>query len=320
MADMTSSLPLPGAQSSVEQDYGFGRILSEQHGYRLLNRDGSYNVQLDNASPWSRFFSYYTFISISWPKFFAIFAMIYLAVVEIFAFFYVAAGPNQLSGAMDVGEDLRAFFFSVHTLATVGYGNISPVGTRANVIVTFESFASWTLFALFAGLIFARFSRPVAGIVFSKDAVIAPYGNGTAFEFRLVNSKCNPLFNLEALVVLSRFEQNDRGRERKFHPLKLERDKVAFFPLNWTVVHAIDKDSPLWGWNKQMLIEAEAEFFILITAMDDTYSQQVNKRASYTAREVEFGRKFKMMYEQKGNKMVLDLAKLDATEKVSLPA
>ena len=317
---MTSPLPLPGAATQVEQDYGFGRVVSEQHGYRLLNRDGSYNVRLENGSASSRILSYYTFLSISWPKFFAIFAVIYLAVVEVFAFLYAAAGPGQLSGEMHSSEYLRAFFFSVHTLATVGYGNISPVGTLANVIVTFESFASWTLFALFAGLIFARFSRPTAGIVFSKDAIIAPYGNGTAFEFRLVNSKCNPLFNVEALVVLSRFEQGDRGRERKFHPLKLERDKVAFFPLNWTVVHAIDKDSPLWGWNKQMLMGAEAEFFILITAMDDTYSQQVNKRASYMAQEVEFGRKFKMMYQQEGNRMVLDLAKLDATESAKLPA
>ena len=317
---MTSSLPLPGSATQVEQDYGFGRVLTEQHGYRLLNRDGSYNVDLENGSPWSRVFSYYTFLSISWPKFFAIFAVLYAVVVAIFGWFYVAAGPDQLSGAVDGGEYARAFFFSVHTLATVGYGSISPVGTTANIIVTFESFASWALFALFAGLIFARFSRPTAGIVFSRSAIIAPYGNGTAFEFRIVNSKCNPLFNLEALVVLSRFEQGDRGRERKFHALKLERDKVAFFPLNWTLVHAIDSNSPLAGWDQRMLIDAEAEFFILITAMDDTYSQQVNKRASYLANEVEFGRKFKMMYQQDGNKMVLDLAKLDATERASLPA
>lgn len=156
----------------------------------------------------------------------------------------------------------------------------------------------------------------MAGIVYSKNAIIAPYRDITAFEFRVVNSKSNVLLNLEALVVLSRFEDNADGRERKYHTLKLERNKVAFFPLNWTVVHAVGSDSPFRGWTKQMLIDAEAEIFILITAIDDTYSQSVNSRASFTAQEIELGRKFLMMYEQH---MVLDLEKLDATESAALP-
>ncbi len=320
MADMATPLPLPGATSQVEQDFGFGKVVSGQHGYRLLNRDGSYNVRLENGPVGSRLFSYYTFLNIPWPRFFALFALIYLVANLFFAELYVLAGPGELQGTLHGNAYLTAFFFSVHTLATVGYGSISPVGTMANWIVTFESMASWALFALFAGLVFARFSRPVAGIVYSKSAIIAPYRDISGFEFRVVNAKCNPLFNLEALVVLSRFEEGGNGRERKFHPLKLEREKVAFFPLNWTVVHAIERDSPLYGWTKQMLIEAEAEVFILITAIDDTYSQQVNSRASYTAQEIEFARKFVMMYEQNDKHMVLDLAKLDKTQAASLPA
>jgi inward rectifier potassium channel len=91
-----------------------------------------------------------------------------------FALLYLLAGRNQLQGTLHGNSYLRAFFFSVHTLATVGYGNIAPVGTLANSIVTLESMASWALFALFAGLVFSRFSRPVAGIVYSKNAIIAP--------------------------------------------------------------------------------------------------------------------------------------------------
>jgi len=318
MADMATPLPLPGATSQVEQDFGFGKVVSGQHGYRLLNRDGSYNVRLEHGSIGSRFFSYYTFISIPWPRFFTLFALIYIVVNLCFSVLYVFAGPDQLQGTLHGNFYLTAFFFSVHTLATVGYGNISPVGTAANWIVTFESMASWALFALFAGLVFARFSRPVAGIVYSKSAIIAPYRNISTFEFRVVNSKCNPLFNLEALVVLSRFEDDGNGRVRKYHTLKLEREKVAFFPLNWTVVHAIDKDSPFSGWTKQMLVDAEAEVFILITAIDDTYSQAVNSRASYTANEIDYGKKFVMMYEQKEKHMVLDLEKLDMTEPAML--
>jgi inward rectifier potassium channel len=316
MAEMTSPLPLPGATIPAEQDLGFGKVLSTQRGYRLLNRDGSYNVRLENGSAWSRFVSYYTFLAMPWPRFFAVFAAVYALANLLFAFLYLAAGPGQLGGDEHLSRFLRAFFFSVHTFATVGYGSISPIGTLANVIVTVESFASWVVFALFAGMIFARFSRPVAGIRYSSNAVIAPYRDTVAFEFRVVNFKYNPLFNLEATLTLSRFEHTGNGRERRYHTLKLEREKVAFFPLNWTVVHAIENNSPLVGWTREMLIEAEAEFFVMITAMDDTYSQTVNSRASYTAQEVLYGRKFVMMYEQQERQMVLDLAKLDATEAV----
>ena len=161
----------------------------------------------------------------------------------------------------------------------------------------------------------------MAGIVYSKTAIVAPYNGGQALEFRVVNSKCNPLFNLEALVALSRFEDGPGGkRERKYHTLKLERNKVAFFPLNWTIVHAIDDESPLKGWSKEMLIAAETEVFVLITAFDDTYSQTVNSRASYTSHEIDFGRRFQMMYHQDHKQMILDLEKLDAVEEAELPA
>ncbi len=319
MAEMSAPLPLSGT-TQAEQDFGFGKVVTDKHGYRLLNRDGSYNVRREHASRWERLFSYYTFLNISWPKFFVSFAMTYLALNAVFAGLYTAAGPGELEGTLHGSTYLRAFFFSVHTLATVGYGSISPVGTLANWIVTGETLIGLALFALFTGLVFARFSRPVSGIQYSKTALVAPYRDITAFEFRVVNSKHNPLFNLEALVVLSRFEDRGNGRERKFHTLKLERDKVAFFPLNWTVVHAIERDSPFWGWTKQMLIAAEAEVFILITAIDDTFSQSVYSRASYLAQEIDYGRKFVLMYQQDQDKMVIDLEKLDATEEVALPA
>ncbi|HET9697058.1 MAG TPA: ion channel [Terriglobales bacterium] len=321
MADMTSPLPLPGATAPAEQDFGFGKVVSGQRGYRLLNRDGSYNVRIENGPLWTRFFSYYTFLNVSWPRFFAVFALLYVALNALFAWLFLLGGPDQLQGTVHGTEYLKAFFFSVHTFATVGYGSISPVGTYANWIVTIESMASWVTFALFAGLIFARFSRPVAGIVYSKMAIVAPYNGGMALEFRVVNSKCNPLFNLEALVALSRFEDGPTGkRERKYHTLKLERNKVAFFPLNWTIVHAIEEGSPLKGWTKEMLIAAEAEIFVLITAFDDTYSQTINSRASYTAHEIDFGRRFQLMYHQDHKQMVLDLGKLDSVERAELSA
>jgi inward rectifier potassium channel len=320
MAERTTALPLPGANAQVEQDLGFGRVLSEKHNYRLINRDGSFNVRVEHSSPLARLFSYHTFLNLTWPRFFLLFGAAYLLINAFFAVLYLAAGNNALAGDEIVAPFWRAFFFSVHTFATVGYGSISPVSVMANVIVTGETLVGLMCFALITGLVFARFSRPVADIRYSSCAIIAPYMDRTAFEFRVVNSRQNQLINLEATVMMSRFERDDAGaRPRRFYQLKLERQKVALFPLNWTVVHPIDQASPLHGWTKEMLLDAEVEIAVLITAVDETFAQTVNSRASYTAHEIQFGRRFVLMYELAEKQIVMDLAKLDATEPATLP-
>jgi inward rectifier potassium channel len=197
-----------------------------------------------------------------------------------------------LQGNAGVPEFMRAFFFSVHTFATIGYGNIVPVGVAANLLVTLESLVGFTSFALVAGLVFARFSRPTAHIIYSRQAVIAPYAGLTAFMFRIMNGRDNELVEVHATITMGRFENAGGIRQRRFYPLDLERRKVAFFPLNWTIVHPIDERSPLWGWDEKMLRESEAEFLILLTAIDDTFAQTVHNRGSYTAEEIVWGAKF----------------------------
>ncbi|MGZ4787937.1 MAG: ion channel [Terriglobales bacterium] len=320
MAERSTALPLPGASVEVEQDLGFGRVLSEKHNYRLLNRDGSFNVRVEHGSPLARLFSYHAFLSMSWPTFFLFFGSAYLLLNVLFAVLYLLAGPTALVGNAHVSPFLRAFFFSVHTFATVGYGSIAPETALANFIVTAETLVSLMTFAVVTGLIFSRFSRPVADIRYSSCAIIAPYLDSTAFEFRVVNGRQNQLINLEATVMLSRFEGDGVNRQRKYHQLKLERNRVALFPLNWTIVHPIDQNSPFSGWTKEMLLQGETEVFVLITAVDETFAQTVNSRASYTAREIQFGRRFVPMYNIADNVMVLDLEKLDATDTASLPA
>src|SRR3954451_24023203 len=206
MADRTTSLPLPGATVQIEQDLGFGRVLAERHNYRLLNRDGSFNVRVTHGATLSRIFSYHAFLNLSWPWFFFAFSAYYLLLNAFFAFLYVAAGRGALQGQVGRSPFWSAFFFSVHTFATVGYGSISPVTPMANVIVTAETLVGLMTFAVVTGLIFSRFSRPVADIRYSSCAVIAPYFGSTAFEFRVVNGRQNQLINLEATVSLSRFE------------------------------------------------------------------------------------------------------------------
>lgn len=275
-----------------ERDLGFGSSLSRRKNFRLLNRDGSFNVRRHSTAVWESLYSYNALISMRASAFFLVVLFWYLMLNLLFAVGYLLCGPGALQGSAGVPDFMRAFFFSVHTFATIGYGNIVPAGIAANLLVTLESLVGLTSFALVAGLVFARFSRPSAHIIYSRSAIIAPYGAGSGFQFRIMNGRENELVEVTATISMSRFENAGGIRQRKFYSLELERRKVAFFPLNWTIVHPIDDKSPLWGWDEKMLIESEAEFLILLTAIDDTFAQTVHNRGSYTAQEIVWGAKF----------------------------
>src|SRR4029077_810070 len=180
------------------------------------------------------------------------------------ALLYLACGVDSLAGveaARMGGVFWRAFFFSVETIGTIGYGNVAPNNFPAHIVMTSESLVGLLMFALGTGILFSRFSRPTAALMFSARAVVAPYRGlpGGAFMFRVTNARSNQLVELEAKVLFSRIE----GSSRKYDALKLERTRVVFFPLSWTVVHPVDEESPLWGLSHSDLTRAEAEFLIL---------------------------------------------------------
>ncbi|MGA2992217.1 MAG: ion channel [Candidatus Korobacteraceae bacterium] len=292
-------------------DLGFGSVVSNEPGFRLLNRDGSFNVVKPAARWLQSSASYHRMLTMSWPKFLAILLAGYLAANLVFACIFYLLGPQAMAGDIHTSEFLRAFFFSIDTLATLGSGSVAPVGVVANAVVGVEALVGLLAFAMAAGLIFARFSRPVADIAFSNHALIAPYRDITAFEFRIVNARENQLIDVRARVVFSRFETAYGRRQRLFTPLLLEREGVTFLPLNWTVVHPIDRASPLFGWTEERLLAAEAEFLILLTAIDETFAQTVHSRSSYIASEVVWGASFAPMYRNAGGAMELDLSRLD---------
>jgi inward rectifier potassium channel len=302
---------------AVSSDLGFGSVVSNAPGFRLLNRDGSFNVAKPVARRLQSLASYHRMITMSWPKFFAVLLAGYLVSNLIFACIFYLLGPQALAGDVHTSEFLRAFFLSIDTLATLGSGNITPIGVASNVVVGVEALVGLLAFAMAAGLIFARFSRPVADIAFSSRALIAPYRDITAFEFRIVNTRENQLFEVHARVSFSRFETVKGRRVRLFTPLVLEREGVTFLPLNWTVVHPIDRQSPLFGWTEERLLAAEAEFLILLTAIDETFVQTVHSRSSYVAREVVWGASFAPMYRNVHGAMELDLSKLDHLKPLS---
>jgi inward rectifier potassium channel len=236
---------------------------------------------------------------------------------------FFGLGPGALGGdeAPTAFERfLLDFFFSIHTFATIGYGTVHPVQNSAHWVVTLESLVGLLAVALMTGLVFARFSRPIARIIFSERAVIAPYApTGRGFMFRLVNGRTNQLMDLQATVALS-WRLNDGRPGRSFHELPLERPGVILFPLSWTVVHPIGPDSPLYGVSGDELRARDAEFTIVIRGMDETFAQQVHARTSYRADEVLAGAKFSDIFLRRpGAPLGIDISRIHRTEPAPLP-
>jgi len=318
------SPPTPVPAPAVEDpnlDLGFGSVVARESRRRFLNRDGTFNVKRQGLGFWESLSLYHWMLTISWPQFLSLVVGSYLFINAFFASMFLACGPGALNGIEEgtlLHRFAQTFFFSVHTLATIGYGNITPRTTTANLVVTSESLIGLLGFAFAAGIMFARFSRPTAEILFSDHAVIAPYRDITAFMFRIANRKSNQLVELQAKVLLSRWKKGAEGTDREFIQLKLERDRVTFFPLSWTVVHPIDDKSPLFGVTTETLHQAEAEFLIMLTGFDETFSQSVHTRSSYKGEEVLCGARFKsMLLKADGGLIGVDLRELNSIEKIS---
>jgi inward rectifier potassium channel len=310
--------------ASVNLDLGFGSVVARESRQRLLNRDGSFNVRREGLRFWESLSAYHYLLTMSWSKFLAIVSGVFLLTNTLFALLFVACGDGALmraTGLPTLGRFPDAFFFSVETLATIGYGHIAPVTTAANVVMTIESLIGLLAFAVVAGFVFARFARPTARIRFSRNAVVAPYRDGKAFMFRIVNQRSSQMVNLYAQVLLSRRKRGGKTKvDREFIPLRLERDSVVFFPLSWTIVHPIDETSPLRHWTGEDLIECDAEFLVLLNGFEETFSQNVHTRSSYAAEEIVWGARYRNMFNppDENGEVSVDIRKLDELEPVPL--
>jgi len=293
--------PVAVPRSSEEEfkDLGFGTEVARGVRRRLLNRDGTFNVTREGLNPLSALSLYHWLLVISWSRLLVFLTVSYVAFNALFAGAFLLCGPDALqsaSGSFAAHPFYRAFFFSVDTFATIGYGNIIPVGVAANILVTIEALVNILAIALATGVIFSRFSRPSARIVYSRNAIVAPYREKTALEFRIANGRTSQLIEVQIQVILTKLEQVNGTSIRKFYDLDLERQRVVFFTLSWTVVHPIDPSSPIWGLTKKDLIDADAEVLILLTGTDETLSQTVHSRSSYKADEIVWGAKFANMF------------------------
>jgi inward rectifier potassium channel len=306
------------AAEEESRDLGFGNQL-DGNTARLLNADGSFNVKRRGIG-FRHFFLYNYLISISWSRFLLLVFLFFIVLNAFFAFLYLATGIDGLSGLPE-GEStfsnfLYCFYFSTQTFTTVGYGAISPQTHTASLIASFEAMVGLLGFAFATGLLYGRFSKPTASILFSDKMLVSPYRDGKdALMFRIVNARRSQLVNLQVKVIANWFEEGSR----RYAPLDLERDFVTLFPLNWTIVHPLGEESPIWNIMTRQLKNCDPEFMIIINGYDDNFAQEVHARSSYKRTEMVWGARFVPMYKvEEDGDTVVELDKLSLCQKAEL--
>lgn len=235
---------------------------------------------------------YHSLITWSWTRLFAAMGAAYIAVITAFALVYLALGDGAIEHArLESFED--AFFFSFQTMATIGYGHLVPHGTAANLTSVLQVMIGLAGTAVSTGLVFAKFARPTARVLFSQVAVITAFDGQPALLFRVANERANQIVEAQLNVALVLDEVTAEGeRVRRSHDVLLRRDRSLLFSLTWLAVHPIGPESPLHGLKPARLREAAATLIVSLTGLDEHLGQLVHARHVYAADELLFGRRF----------------------------
>ncbi len=238
---------------------------------------------------------YHQLLVLSWGRFLLAGAVLYLLLNVLFAGLYLLM-PNSIDHAKPGGFD-DAFFFSIQTMATIGYGVLTPSGRYANLMVLAETMVSLVFTAFTTGLTFARFSRPTARVLFSRVVTVSPYDGVPTLSVRLSNNRRNQILEADVTLTLLRRELTREGHSmRRFYNLALARGHTPVFSLSFTAMHPIDEHSPLYGATPESLAEMAAELLVTVTGLDETMSQTIHARTSYSSDEILFEHKFKDMF------------------------
>lgn len=310
------------SKAKSDANTGFG-VNASSYGGRFVTKNGNANVKKSGVGFFEGISWYHTMVNIPRWKFFVIIIVFYFFVNFVFASVYYGIGVEHLNGvnaekALD--KFGQAFFFSVQTFTTVGYGHVSPTGFVTSLVAAVEALFGLLSFAIATGLFYGRFSKPKAHIKFSENALIAPYKDGTALMLRLAPFKNTNLTDAEAKVTLGMKLEEKGVLTNKFYNLDLELSKINALNLSWTLVHPISESSPFYNLTQEDLQNIDGEILVFLKVFDDMFSTTVVRRSSYSFDEIVFGAKFVPMFSRSDNqnKTVLHIEKLNVFEKIKL--
>jgi len=261
--------------------------------------------------------AYQWLLSLSWPRFALFIAGIYILINLIFATLYSLGGDPI--AYLHPGSFVDGFFFSVQTLATVGYGHMYPQNLYGHIVTTFEIIAGMFGLAVMTGLIFVRFSRPTARIEFSRSIVIAPFNGRPALMVRVANLRQRSLVEAEFRVMFSRDQDTiEEKAYRHFYQLKLDFDRMTLFPVALTLRHTIDERSPLHGATAESLEASNATFVVSVVGIETVIPASVQTQHDYTWRDVRFGERFVDIYtELEPGRLTVDYGRIHETAPTS---
>lgn len=250
---------------------------------------------------------YYLMLTIPWQGFFAITVGSYVLANALAAFLFCLGGPETIANSD--GSFLDAFFFSVQTSASIGYGEMTPGTLYGNALVALEAIVSILGIAVLTGLAYARFARPTAQVLFSKVAVVSSFQGLPTLMFRAANERRNQILEAKMRVHLTLDEYSENRMMRRFYELNLLRDRNPSFFLTWTALHPIDENSPLYGLNHQDLLRTSAALLVSLSGIDQTVNQAIHTRHNYYAGDIRWDQRFKdILYEMEDGNRYIDFA------------
>jgi inward rectifier potassium channel len=286
----------------------FVRTLNVNQFHHNLRKDADLFVYLKRND------LYHVLLKLKWWSFLGLITATYTGINIIFACLYLLTNDGIANAQKN--SFLDAFFFSIHTLSTVGYGSMYPQNLAAQIVAAVEIFLGVLLMAILAGIMFARFSRPTARVMFSQVAVICPYHGIPTLMFRAANRRENQIIEAQVKVSLLKSEISPEGQQmRRFYDLNLVRERTPVFALSWVIMHPIDNQSPLFGSSREELADLDAELWVSLTGLDETFSQTIHSRYAYNIEEIRWNHRLVDIFTIKDDgTRFLDLRKFHQTQ------
>ncbi len=304
------------------EDIGLDHV-GQKGRQRSINPDGSYNLERKTGRLFGNFYMFNWLITTSWTHYSIVLVSLYLVSNIGFGSLYYLLGSENLYGIIGTSEFdkfISCFFFSCQTFTTVGYGGLHPIGKIASSVAAIEAFLGLMVFAVATGTLYGRFSRPKARLKYSSNVIIAPFKGKTSMQFMVANEMNTVYMEMEAKVNISWVEDGENGKPiRRYQQVKLEIDKITMFPTSWTINHPIDEESALFGKTQNDLQKMDLEIFVLLKGFDDTFSQTIYSRQSYTSEQFIWGAKFTRPFGvNSSGKLEMDLTKVGEFEKADI--